>query len=482
MEYRKFFFVLIFLLGIFVRIIGIDWGISKGLTTGDPPFHPDEIHIYKAATNMYDRPNGFIFSWGGVCYFRLIHWLQDQQNIINTFITLRALNILFSLVTSLFVALIAYHLFGATASIMAAALSLFFPSHVLESHYVRPDVMLTMFCTISLYFAIKLGCYGNEKYAFWAALFGGLAVSTMQWGICTFVPIIVAGVASYKQHSNKAIFIFFLKLSVFSISGAIIGYCLGSIETFFLGDLFRKGYERTLSVHKSSLFFPVSKLTVTSIYAFGFLGTLFAYIGFIWMIIGRERRALILCSYFLFAWVLHSIQRFGYMRYLLFLSPVMAISASAALVYLHKKIPYKIAQVIWVCVVAFTFQISLGYVIPMHFFKDIRYRTSEWLLDQIPSDRIAHIGITRSYYGDWTYQPRFPRTKKIVLHGLMLRANYDASHYTEQKLDYIVTSDYAVAYATGKTAPKFFKDLFAPSIAYILTPILNFLLRFFTFP
>jgi len=69
------------------------------------------------------------------------------------------------------------------------------------------------------------------------------------------------------------------------------------------------------------------------------------------------------------------------------------------------------------------------------------------------------VGVTRSYYADWTYQSRFPQSSRIILRPLKLRSNFDASGYIDKDLDYIVTSDFAQIYAVGKTANKFMDDL-----------------------
>ena len=75
------------------------------------------------------------------------------------------------------------------------------------------------------------------------------------------------------------------------------------------------------------------------------------------------------------------------------------------------------------------------------------------------SEKPVHIGVTQSFLGDLTYQPRFPASDKIQVKPLMLKPPFNSLEYLNYELDYIIFSDYAINVAGGETAPFFIHEI-----------------------
>jgi len=460
---------LILFIGIALRMLGISWGLSAAMLPHEPTFHPDEVPAYIQSVSLYRQPDALTFTWGGAFYYRIAYLIRNAttsskfsiaQDLRNTIYSLRILNIIFAVLSALFIFRTASLIYGSTAGILSVAFFLFFPSHTLASHYARGDILLTLLCAISLYFSINFSINGKLKFAFIAAVFSGLAVSTMSWGLFTFVPILFGWLEFHRFKITKGHVASLISVGLLLLLGGIVGYTIGSFESFYYWDVFISGCQRASQMHKSHFVLPLSKAGTCAFYGFGCFGVFLGYMGV--LVLWKQRALkgnLTLISYFISGLILLGFQKNDMMRYVLFLSPFMAISASASLVFLSEKWSRPKAYAATSIALLFTLQLSAGYVIPMHFSKDIRYQAGEWILSQIHSHTKATVGVTHSYYYDWTYQPRFPPNTRIILHPLMLRHNFDSSGYINKHLDFIVTSDFAQIYASGKTAQQFMKEL-----------------------
>ena len=463
-------FSIILVIGIAIRIIGLNWGLSSGIYANDLPFHPDELTTFNQSYQLYSNPDQITFTWGGAFYYRTAFLIRElftprsmplAEQVHSVILNLRAMNIFYSIISYLCLFILTSQLYGVQTSMLAASLFIFFPNHVMSSHFARPDVLFCMLVILSLLFSVNIVRTGKIYQIFLAALFAGLSVATLSWGVVNFVPITAA---IYENHLRKISKISVRDILLFLgvlILGGVTGYLFGSFESLLYPDIFLQGLHRASAMHGGQFGFPWMKLGPISFFAFGLAATLLGYIGFFLLLKRNLPGWMPLASFFIAGAFVHGFQDGRMMRYVLMFAPFFAITGALALHSLTEKIPRKFALTLWALVIIFTLQISSGYATSMQFSKDIRYVTGDWLVDYIrkkdPGKQIR-VGVTQSFFGDLTYQPSFPVTDEIIIEPLMLRPPFDTLRYLEYNLDYLVISDFAVNSAKG-SAPLFLHEI-----------------------
>jgi hypothetical protein len=457
-------------IGISLRVLGIAWGLPDRTFPGERPFHPDEANtVQQVLAYAGDAIPGW-FGWGGVLYFRtgyLLHSAVDtlrdvpaESEAATLLVALRLLNLVASLAAAGFVAWQAAMLAGRHAAPVAAGLLLFFPGHVLASHFARADVLMTAFCAAALALSSKAARTRSLRMLAVASAAAGLATATMIWGAAAFVAVAIAAIEGTQAPRLRA-----LPLRALWIAAAGIGgYALGSIESFLHWEIYRSAFAEMFGRHGSSAWSPpLPFVTTVSLYAFGTAAVASAWVGV--AVLVRERRpgSATLVGYFAVGFVALGVKTGDMMRYLLFLSPAMAVCAAVGLDWIARTLASRFGEarartLSYGAGLALTLQLSASYVLPMQLVEDPRDQAGRWLVDHA-SPR-AKVGVTRSFHGDNTYLPRFPQDHGLRLLPLMLRPNFDASRYIDLNLDYIATTDYALGHARGETAPEFLKALF----------------------
>jgi hypothetical protein len=459
----------ILVIGAAIRLLGIGWGLPGQTIANEPPFHPDESHVHFVGGALYSNPSAIRLSWGGLLYFRFAYvahriaesgWdLPGSNELAESILMLRSVNVAISAATIILVAWIGQLLYGRSVGLIAAALMAFFPSHVLSSHFARPDVLLTFFCAGTLAFVCAAVKNGRNSPLLAGAGCAGLAVSTQLWGVVAVVPLVVAAgereLGSSRNVARFARFVFLL-LPL----GVLGGYLIGSFESFASFEFLVAGISRGTGMHAvESWRPPLEFATAVSFYAFGAVAALAAWIGLPLLALQRRPGSISLFAYVVAGWLLLGRVDQGMMRYLLFLSPAIAVVAALALVHLTNALTgrgrWRFAAI--AAAVLFTLQLSLAYAWSMQFEEDPRYLAGDWLVRHAAPG--SKIGFTRSFYGDSTYVPRLREEFEFELVPLMLRSNADASGYLRLPLDYIATSEFAMRHARGSTAPTFFRKL-----------------------
>ena len=456
----------VFAVGLALRVVGIGWGLPGTVSADEPPIHPDEHVAYVAAADLHATPGAMTFIYGGALYPRIAHVVRSGVGLVApdarrefrwTLLGLRGLGVLAGLATALLVAWIARGVAGDGAAVAACALFLAFPNHALACHHARPDVLMTFLATAALACAYGVARGAGPVWLFGGAVAAGAATATLLSGMIGFAPLAVASLERMPRGGPRLAALAASGLRV--AGGGVLGFALGSFESLQHWDAFRAGLSRAAATHPGGL--PLDLLTVSAAYGFGVPAAIAGYLGLVWMVLRRRPGLPTLASHALVGFILLARVGGDMMRHLLLVAPVMAIAATAGIAWLAERSPLRVgraALVGQVAMVLFTLQLSAGYVLPMGLAEDPRYRAGRWLAERTPEG--ARIGVTLSYYGDHSYQPRLPEGSGRVLVPLQLRENFDASRYLSRDLDYVVTTDFARRRASGSTAPAFFEALF----------------------
>ena len=206
------FLVVLFLVGLGIRLIGIDYG--KPLIV-----HPDEENVVKSALHFspssnfdgvaYNRPAQIQVAMNAIV-LRLYSQLRWHESLYDTYYQNEfAIFVAARVVTAILGALIplaAFFIgkqFKPDFSVAAGLIFCFFPSYVKHSHYVTPDISITLWTLLVTLFAI---CYaqGKGKIFLWLAiLFTAVNTADKYPGILCSLMVFGALIVRFKAEKKN---------------------------------------------------------------------------------------------------------------------------------------------------------------------------------------------------------------------------------------------------------------------------------------
>ena len=150
------------------------------------------------------------------------------------------------------------------------------------------------------------------------------------------------------------------------------------------------------------------------------------------------------------------------MRYVVWITPVIALFAGFGLAVLGEALSPRgrrashLRVFVEVVVILFTLQLSASYILPMGFGEDPRRAVARRVSAEDPQ---AVVGVTASFRGDRTYLPRFPENTPIKILELRLFEEFDPEAVLESGPPWIITTDFARQHASLKSAGIFEQQL-----------------------
>jgi 4-amino-4-deoxy-L-arabinose transferase-like glycosyltransferase len=177
------FLVAIFAFSLAVRAIGIKHGFP--LLT-----HPDEGFSFQPVLHMttyrtlntgyFNRPDQ-IMSMVNLVYLNVLSYLKFGENVAQAFpkhyLSFYAYARFLIAILGSFIPVVAYKIgkefkpvFGIYAALVFAA----FPSYVLHSLFITPDIPITLFTLIVMYFSVRYLKEGKNKFLYFAILFAAI--------------------------------------------------------------------------------------------------------------------------------------------------------------------------------------------------------------------------------------------------------------------------------------------------------------------
>lgn len=192
---------LIVILSFIIRIIGLKFG-SPLLTHTDEPYILDPVIKMSTNQNLDPgipyRPDYFLiyanfFFLNLLSYLKFGAWLSTTYAAYPVFFTYAA-RLLVAMFGSL-MPIVAWKigkLGKIDFSIPAAFFVGFFPSFVVHSHYATPDVPITFFTLVIIFFALKYVNSGKSQFLVIATFFSALNTSEKYPGLISFGIILLA--------------------------------------------------------------------------------------------------------------------------------------------------------------------------------------------------------------------------------------------------------------------------------------------------
>ncbi|MEW6040539.1 MAG: glycosyltransferase family 39 protein [Elusimicrobiota bacterium] len=448
---------LIIFFGFLLRLSGIGFGLpskNRALTT----YNPDEALTFYTLEAMNPAKFDFnprrAFLWGGFSVYLTGVTLKIAQvlGIVNPssrqylienlkeadklYIVARMIPVILGTASILIIFLIVKNIFGPLEGFLSAALLAITPAHIVNSFYVRPDVMMLFFALSGILFAYK-------RYYFLSGFLIGLAAATkLNAAVFAVIPLLLF--LFDKSFSKKASVPVFI-LSCFA--GFFVGCPYSIIDfkgftTFLLQNVtLAKG---SMSPGQYILFGPgiISYLTYYLPYSAG-IPLLFAGIaGFIPSFFASKNDRLFAFS-FIVIYLFASATSNQVVWYTIPVLPFLIIFASRLISIIASMERLKILScTIFTIVFCYTAVYSIA-TLSLYTRKNTREEAADWIEKNIKAG--SKIAIARSYF--WTppvlrqYNPPYKlimggdiqSTPDVYIPGLLPAA---------KKAEYVVLSEF----------------------------------------
>jgi len=210
---RLLLLFVIFVASFVIRRIGLKFGFP--LLT----YH-DEVYIIPPVYNMtlnrtlnsetFYRPDQILFFLNFV-YLNFVSYIHFGKSLASTFFDNQQLfyfhgRFLICIFGSL-VPIVAYKIgkeFKLDFSIPAALIFAFFPSYVIHSHYISPDVLITLFTLIIIFFTIKFLKTEKRNYLYLATFFTAVNTAEKYPGLISTSIIFMGVLLYFSKHVWKS--------------------------------------------------------------------------------------------------------------------------------------------------------------------------------------------------------------------------------------------------------------------------------------
>jgi hypothetical protein len=416
------------------------------------PFNSfDELEIMNWIKNLDDRlfpalkyPPLFIYinyllSWLYAVFLTLLGIIDASASFLSTGpgfrFTLEAGRIASALFTTALVYMVyrtGKEFFSKSTGFLAALLIASNYLVILYGHIFKPEILVTLLLTVTLYFMLKFHHTGRPVYILWASVFCGLATAA-KFNAVFIVPAIVLAVliTPVKTGSTK-------KTYVFLFTGTIMGFLAGAPNWAVrpLGNL-----KKLLTQYRpdsGALFQQFEPRSILDIYQ-EFTVDLAAYFGLIFVVIlaaalvtvfiNRNKRDILVTFFIIIYIAVFAV--FGYYagRFSLPVYPAAALLMSKVLLVDIKKLLQRYgllprfqgafkyaALLLWFAIAAFALDNTITNV------KTYNLLKTQNLWDRILEYRDVH-NIDDSKYnaGRQLFTPRFPNSNIKITRGFYLK-------------------------------------------------------------
>lgn len=205
--------VAIFCVALFLRLIGISWGLKNDLH--NQTYHPDEGLIFSYSRTIEPTQGKFTpgFYNYGTLYLTVLRVASDVVSaytggpddkneeatwawVSRCHLAGRVLSALAGAGMALFVCLIVMRFTGPLGAAAAGLCIAFAPGHVVHSRFQTVDILAAFFLTVSAWYALRLipqeghKPFNAIKISAWCGVFAGLSAGTKYTGILALLSLV----------------------------------------------------------------------------------------------------------------------------------------------------------------------------------------------------------------------------------------------------------------------------------------------------
>ena len=410
-----------------LRLYGVEWD-QGGL------YHPDERQILMTASRLelpadFDEfldpdkspLNPHFFAYGSMPMYVLegttAVWenLTDSQADLTTRANIgRVISSIADTVTILLVFLLGRRLYNERVGLLAAMLTAFTVLHVQLAHFFTVDTPLTTLTIATLYFSARLMQSGRLRDGMLAGLFLGLTVATKTSAAPLALAVLFAWVVYYGRRPGTEDEDGPVTMSATDMptaiigaltSGAVAAITFAVTQPYFLLDFesFRNGVFEQAQMARGVLDWPFTRQFIgttpfwfhiqqLAVWGMGLPLGIAAWGGFalaVWRGARRRRAAdLLLLSWVVVYLLLTAGLQVKFMRYMLPITPILALFAAVALLELRRftsarLFRIQIAEWAIALVVGLSFLYAVSYV-NIYSTDHPATRMADWIQENVP--------------------------------------------------------------------------------------------------
>jgi 4-amino-4-deoxy-L-arabinose transferase-like glycosyltransferase len=535
-------FLIAILLGIGMRFYGLKWGLPYH-------FHSDE-HLVASFTEKLRtaesitqllHPDRLFFLYSPFLMYLLIALVTvasffhsfshtDAGSLTLYFLLGRCLVVCFSSLTLIMVYQLGKRLFTKSIGMLAAVFLAFTVLHIRDSHFYLPDVPMTFFVVLTVFFAAGIMEGKGIKSYILTGVFAGVGIATKQTALMVF-PVILAAhiIGTFKNQQVPSNSIKKVILS-YQFWGLLLAPFLIAGITFLLLDPFVLiNPQKFLEVsHQTAMFvkgirqhnwtfqFTGTKISYwfTNLLYFGMgpLLELVSLIGVLWAIVngvlrvaGHRIKNICSADLLMLSFLLPYLYFIGggymkFIRYSIPLLPFLCLLGARFMLDIyemttHKNVRIAVGALITVVIIT-SFLYALAYL-NIYRQEDVRIQASKWIHQHIPPESTILVDSSSatpllgsmffqpqlydSYYSGFglrsLYKKDYFRIKVLLLlteihHSSRSRQWWE--RYLKgrlQNVDYIIMSDeyyeqYSHRSSDYPTLNQFYQDLFTGNLGF----------------
>lgn len=234
-RFGRLLFVLILLLGIFLRTGGLDWGLSHRQPIGPP--HHDESHViyfltipweqFKSEFHEYEivRP---VFLWRVISrpIYALGNYIgfNKDENLVFEYVVPRAVNSVFGIIGLVVIYALGVRLGGIKSGLFSMVLLTVLPGHWYYSQLLKGDLLVATFDSILLLCAIRIYDRGTAFWYVVAGVTAGLGMAAKPSIIIILPIVLLAHIWRAVTYRNLRLIV--SRHAIMTLISAVIIFCL----------------------------------------------------------------------------------------------------------------------------------------------------------------------------------------------------------------------------------------------------------------
>lgn len=409
------FLFLIFIISFLIRRLGLQYGFPL-LTHPDEAISLDPVYNMtfnkSLNSNTFNRPDQILLTLNFV-YLNLVSYFHYGKSMTHTYwenqLTFYYYGRMLICILGSIIPLVGYKIgkeFKINFAVPAAIIFAFFPSFVIHSHYITPDIPITLITMLVILFAIK---YLNDEksiYLYIATIFSAINTAEKYPGLLSIV-VILATISIHVFRNDKLTirdkFAELLKGGLRILGIFLLAFYVVAPNIFIeFGKVIQTIQYEARSTHLGAdnlgwfgnlIFYIESYSSFTNIFA-----TIFMIFGILHLIKNKNPN-LILLFYGTFYWVFMSYLPLHWERWALpmYITPLLIISIGITYLFhitRYKKILRIISLLIIVGFISHQFMYSLSSSIKLSF-TDTRVVALDYCIENgITSENSIYEGYT----------------------------------------------------------------------------------------
>lgn len=510
------------------RFTGLAWGAPYF------HFHMDEHFVMQGADYLRqglkvaaDSPKFFMYGplpmwmldgvrWVWERWFGALNLTVDRDEVVYMVMG-RAISATLGTLTVPLVYVIAKRVAGKTAGLIAAFLLAASVVHLRESHFFSVDVTMVFFCTVAWWFAQRIAARGRLSDYVWAGAAAGAAIACKYSALFLFGVIGVAHLATLAGASRPTDARGWMRWLLRGLTPLVVaGAVFVAVDPMavmywskFKDDVRNWVIDPGSGARQVIFTSQFADLTQPRLYWFTNLlwwglGPLFeaaGLVGVLWLLVRRDRHALVAASFAIFYYVAASQTTAPHIRYAAPLAAGLAVPAGVFLAELMTRSRVRIVATIVTLATCATTGLYAAAYMNVFTSPDVRLAAAQWLVRNVPEgsrilvepsqnvvpmgDYRTHVDFTKSYVpfalpdGSWRrmdyYDVNVIDTYRYLYHpGIDDRRN-ESQKYLDSRLalgDWIVMDDTYVQFydhlpeATHGVTKQYYRDLFGGRLPF----------------